>query len=156
VIVFSDETAAFLESGCALIVGTVGRDASPHAGRAWGLEVVDAASGRVRILLDAADARTLADLVDDPRLAVTGADVRTLHSRQIKGRALGTEPAGGVDRARAARYCAAFFGDVEATDREPRALLEQLVPAAYVVCTVEVDAVYDQSPGPGAGAEVAP
>ena len=101
--VLSDELAAFLEGGCALIVGTVGADGRPHAGRAWGIEVLDAEAGRLRLLLDAADGPTLANLAgDDPRLACTGADVRTLHSRQLKGRSLGTEPATGADRARAA------------------------------------------------------
>jgi hypothetical protein len=153
--VLSDELAAFLEGGCALIVGTVGSDGRPHSGRAWGIEVLDAEAGRLRLLLDAADGPTLANLAgEDPRLACTGADVRTLHSRQLKGRSLGTEPAAGADRARAARYCAAFFADIEATDGQPRELLEQIVPAAYVACTVQVDALYDQTPGPGAGAAV--
>lgn len=148
------ELAAFLEGGCALIVGTVGADGAPHAGRGWGLEVVDGPSGRIRLLLDAADTATLANLDGDAAVAVTGADVRTLHSRQLKGRALGTEPASGADRARAARFCDAMFADIEATDRQPRDLLDQIVPAAYVAVTVAVDAVYDQTPGPGAGAVI--
>src|SRR5688572_10016749 len=57
--VFSDEMTAFLQSGCSLIVGTVGPDGEPHAGRAWGLDVLDP-RGRVQLLLDAADERTLA------------------------------------------------------------------------------------------------
>ncbi len=80
--------------------------------------------------------------------------MRTLHSRQLKGRVEAIEPATGADRARAARYCDAFFADIEATDGEPRELLDQIVPAAYVACTVTVDALYDQTPGPGAGAAV--
>ena len=64
---FSEEMVAFLESGCSLILGTVGADGAPHAGRGWGLDVVDPATGRVRLLLDAADAGTLADLSADPR-----------------------------------------------------------------------------------------
>lgn len=153
--VLSAELAAFLEGGCALIVGTVGPDTAPHAGRAWGIEVLDAETGRLRLLLDGADAATLANLAgQDPRIACTGADVRTLHSRQLKGRVEAIAPATGADRARAARYCDAFFADIEATDGEPRELLDQIVPAAYVACTVTVEALYDQTPGPGAGAAV--
>lgn len=149
----SAELVAFLEGGCSLIVGTVGTDGRPHAGRAWGIEVLDAESGRLRLLLDAADGTTLANLGGEgARLACTGADVRTLHSRQVKGRSEGTEPATGADRARAARYCDAFFADIEATDGEPRELLDQIVPAAYVACTVTAEAIFDQTPGPGAGA----
>ena len=80
--------------------------------------------------------------------------MRTLHSRQLKGRAEAIGPATGADRARAARYCAAFFADIEATDGQPRELLDQIVPAAYVACTVTVEALFDQTPGPGAGAAV--
>ena len=149
----SAELVEFLEGGCSQIVATVDAAGDAHAGRAWGIEVLDAVAGRLRLLLDAADARTLANLAGpDPRLACTGADVRTLHSRQVKGRASGVEPATGADRARAARYCDEFFTDIEETDGEPRALLDQIVPAAYVVCTMVVEAVYDQTPGPGAGA----
>ena len=151
----SAELAAFFEGDCSLIVGTVGPDGAPHAGRAWGIEVLDADTGRLRLLLDAADGTTLANLAGAaPAIACTGADVRTLHSRQLKGRAEAIEAATGGDRARAARYCDAFSADIDATDGHPRELLDQIVPASYVACTVTVEALYDQTPGPGAGAAV--
>ena len=85
---------------------------------------------------------------------MTGADVRTLHSRQLKGEVTAVEPARGEDRARSGRYQDAFFTDIEETDGQPRVLLEQIVPAAYLVATIEVEAVFDQTPGPRAGAVV--
>lgn len=153
---FDDDTTAFLQSGCGLLVGTVAADGAPHAGRAWGLEVVDPAAGRLRLLLDAADTLTLANVADTGVVAVTAADVRTLRSLQLKGRIVGLAEAEGPDRARAARYCDELWTAVEETDGEPRELLEQLTPAAYRVAVVEATALFDQTPGPAAGAPVAP
>ena len=49
-------TATFLEGKAAMIVGVVGADrGSQLANHAWALEVLDAADGRVRLVLDAAD-----------------------------------------------------------------------------------------------------
>lgn len=153
---FDDDTIAFLESGCGLLVGTVAADGAPHAGRGWGLDVLDAGAGRLRLLLDAADEVTLANGAGSGAVAVTAAEVRTLRSLQLKGRVVGIVEAEGTDRARAARYCDELWTAVEETDGEPRELLEQLTPAAYRVALVEVTALFDQTPGPAAGASVGP
>ena len=49
-------------------------------------------------------------------IAVTGADVRTLRSVQLKGTAHDLEPATAADLERSAAFCDAFFADVAATD----------------------------------------
>jgi hypothetical protein len=41
---------------------------------------------------------------------------------------------------------------VTAVDGTERRLLERLVPSDYTAWTVAIDEVYDQTPGPGAGA----
>src|SRR6187549_661846 len=87
-IVFDPDTRAFLESGCALIVGTGGPDGAPHAGRGWGLELLDGlSSGRLRLLLDAEDERSIAHIADGGPIAVTATNVVVLRSMQMKGRA---------------------------------------------------------------------
>jgi hypothetical protein len=146
--------STFLQGGCALIVGTVNDAREPHATRGWGLEVVGGVGRVIRLLLDASDVRCIDDLSSVGLVAVTGADVRTLRSVQVKGRALGIEPSSADDRRRARRFCVAFFLDIVETDGTPIELLERLVPAEYVVCAVEVDELYDQTPGPGAGAPI--
>lgn len=144
------------ERGCALVIGTVGPDGSPHASRGWGLTLTPATASPVRLLLDAGDAVTLANLrrEGDGRVAITGADVVTLRSFQLKGRVVAIDDADAEDRAKVDRYCDDFFTDIEATDGTPRVLTERLRPAAYVACTVEIDEAYDQTPGPGAGSRV--
>jgi hypothetical protein len=51
-----------------------------------------------------------------------------------------------------ASYCDSFFGAVEEADGTDRRLLERTVPGDFVSCTVEIDELFDQTPGPGAGA----
>lgn len=152
--VFDPETVAFLESGCALIVGLVGGEGAPHATRGWGLTVLDRHDGRVRLLVDAADARARACIADTGAVAITAAHVPTLRSLQLKGRSAAVEPATGADRARARAYCDAFFTDIEGTDGTPRSLPERLVPRDFVAVAVAVAECFDQTPGPGAGARV--
>lgn len=147
--------AKFLEGGCALIVATVSPDGEPYATRAWGLDIVPGDPLRARVLLAADDHRTIAHLGGSGRIAVTGGDVRTLRSIQLKGRAVGIEPVRDKDRARAGRYLDEFFTAVVETDGTPRHTLERIIPLDYVVCTITVEEIYDQTPGPCAGASVA-
>jgi hypothetical protein len=153
--VFDEATRAFLESGCALIVGTVGPDGAPHAGRAWGLTLVDLGPpARGRLLLDTDDERMLANVASGTAIAVTATSVTTLRSMQLKGRALGPEVASADDDAAATRYFERFFDDVHETDGVAWEVFRTMIPSGYVACLVEVDEVYDQTPGPGAGARL--
>src|SRR5437879_1467956 len=76
--VIDRHTKDLLEAGNALIVGTVDPAGQPHATRAWGLEVVDADGGRVRIVLPGDDPVTVENLRTTGRLALTATSVPTL------------------------------------------------------------------------------
>lgn len=130
----------------------MGADGAPHATRAWGLEVLDPAEGRVRLVLPGDDPVGLGNLRSTARLALTACCVRTFESAQGKGRAVAVEDATAADRRLAARHCDRFFGAVEQIDGTPRLLLERLVPRAFEACVAVLDEWYDQTPGPGAGA----
>jgi hypothetical protein len=149
--VFDAEQTTFLESGCSLILGTVLPDGEPHAGRGWGLDI-QPDTDQVRLLLDAEDSPTVARAAAGGAIAITAADVRTLRSMQLKGRVLSVEVASPEDAARAVRFCEEFFTDIAETDGTPRERTERLVPVGYMACTVAVGHVFDQTPGPGAGA----
>ena len=144
--------AEFLGGGVSLIVATVTDDGAPHATRGWSLRLTGPSTARV--LLPLHDTTALDRLAAGARVAITAADVTTLRSVQLKGRAIGVEPATDDDREHAARHNDAFFAEVSATDGTPRALLDRLVPAGYAACLLEIAEVYDQTPGPGAGARV--
>ena len=148
---FDSETGALLESGCSISVATVGPDGAPHASRGWGLTVLRDGA-RVRLLLDADDRTTLANLAGGGAIAVTCVAVPTMRAVQLKGKA--DEPvltSDAADLARAARHCESFFADVNSIEGTPVALLERLRPTAFAVCTITVTEVYDQTPGPAAG-----
>jgi hypothetical protein len=153
--VFTPETVEFLHGGCALVIGTVDDTGQPAAGRGWGIDLLDDGR-RARVLLDVDDDDTLANIAAGGAIAITAADVPTLASMQLKGRAVAVEVATGADRARARRFCDQFFADIVETEGTDRALVERMVPVGYVACIVEIDEAFDQTPGPGAGAPMPP
>jgi len=150
--VLSPETTAFLEGGPALIVGTVSADGVPTATRAWGLTVLSAATGECRLLLDRHAEHALANIEATRLVAVTCADVATFYSVQLKGEIILIEPATDADRKRSEEYIDAFFGAVIRTDGRDLASLHQLRPNDIVASIVRFAEIFDQTPGPGAGA----
>jgi hypothetical protein len=149
--VFDADLTAFLESGCATIVGLVTPSGEPFATRGWGMRVRRDGPPCVRLLVGA-HALAEAGRGGDPfEIAITGGDVRTLRSVQVMGTARVVEPVTDEDRETSRRYIDDFFGDVHETDGSAVELLARLPPADLVACTVDVRDVYDQTPGPGAG-----
>ena len=100
---------------------------------------------------DSHDATTMDNLASRGRVAVTAADVPTLRSVQLKGRCIGVEPATPEDLDTAAAYCATYYGDIARVDGFPLSLCERFTPAGYAACVVDVDELFDQTPGPSAG-----
>jgi hypothetical protein len=107
-----------------------------------------------RLVLGAEDDRLFQDPSGSRAVAITAEDPRTLNMVQFKGRAGMTEPATDDDQAEVGRYCDSFFGVLTEVDGTDRRLLERLVPVSFVACTVVIEELYDQTPGPGAGARL--
>jgi hypothetical protein len=139
--------------GTSLVAGTVAADGEPRATRAWAAQVSDGPTRRVRVVMGADD-QVSVDNLRTGRFALTGADVRTLRSVQLKGRVVSTEPPTDDDVQQVARHSSAFFRAVHETDGLSVALLERLLPATVLAVVFEVEEVFDQSPGPAAGAAV--
>lgn len=148
---FDSETVAFLQSGCALIVGTVGNDGEPYAARAWGATILSEDDRTLRLVLDADDPVSLAHLAGGGAVAITATDVRTLRSMQLKGRCVAIDPATEGDLLKAEQYRSDFFRDIVETDHTDPALPPRLTPSGYVACVVVIDELFDQTPGPTAG-----
>lgn len=134
-----------------MIVGTVDAAGEPFATRGWGLNVLAGEPVQIRVLVDPDEVQALTNLRTTGRVAVTATSVVTASSLQLKGRLCDIEPALDSDIERAARFCDDFFGDVVETDRTPREIVERLRPERYVACIIDVEDVYDQTPGPSAG-----
>jgi len=143
-----------LEGPASTIVGTVGASGIPHASRAWGTWVLLHGT-RLRFLLPASDARACADIAETGRVAFTATIVDTLRSVQVKGVDARVEgPATAEDRVLHEGYAAGFFRAVHDTDGSDVAALRNMIPAALVAVECEVAAVFDQTPGPTAGASL--
>jgi hypothetical protein len=148
----AEATTALLSSGHALVVAIGNPDRVPYATRGWALTVLPARPAQVRLVLSSDDGAQLQQLCGPRAIALTAGDPLTLHAVQFKGRAGEAEPATDADRAAVVRYCDGFFRAVQEADGTERYLLEQMVPRDFVACTVAIDEVFDQTPGPGAGA----
>lgn len=146
------DVVALLESGAATMVGTVDADGKPAGMHAIGVQVLD--DGTLRVALNAEETEVLDNLRATGVVALAATDVPTLRSVQVKGRAVAVEPLTAEDRIRTDRYLAAFFQVVSETDGTPLDLLARLVPRELVVLVMTVDELYDQTPGPQAGASL--
>jgi Pyridoxamine 5'-phosphate oxidase len=150
--VFDPETAALLESGCSISVATVRPDGTPYASRGWAVTVLPDGA-RVRLLVDADDLTTFANLAGGGAIAVTCVAVTTLRAVQLKGEAdAPVRTSAPADLARAARHCERFFAEASRIEGTPVVLMERLRPSVFAGCTVIVTEVYEQTPGPTAGA----
>jgi hypothetical protein len=145
--VLADETVEFLHSGCSLIVGTVRDDGEPYASRGWGLTVLEPDGSRLRLI-------ATEGAVAIGAIAFTACSVRTLHALQFKGTVVEIERMTDADWAKTKQYTDDFMKDIADTDGVPRHLMERILPSGYVVCTVLVDEMYDQTPGPRAGSSL--
>ena len=144
-----------LESPCALIVGTVDATGLPDATRGWGLAMLPGCK-KVRLLLSSNATTTLDNLRTTARIAVTATHFSTLESVQVKGRVLSVEEATADDRIRFDRFGAGCVRGVHELDGTPEEAIWRLMPPGVVACVFTIEEVFDQTPGPAAGARLAP
>jgi len=135
-------------------VCTVGADGHPRASRAWGLTVVDAHAGRVRLLVEADDHITVANIRGRGAVAITATNVMTFGSMQLKGRGLGIEQPTAEDTAKRDQYTHDFLDDVHAANSYPMDVMERWAGRRIIAALIEVDSLYDQTPGPSAGVAI--
>ena len=152
--VLDQATIAFFHGGCALLVGTVDDTGMPHAGRGHGLTVLTTDPLRVRLLVDADDIRSAANLQPDARVAICTGDVLTLRSLQLKGRVVSVERATPDDEAKHRQYAHDFANDINRTDGDLLEMLQRWTERPVTACVVDVDEMFDQTPGPSAGRRI--
>lgn len=146
-----------LALGSALIAATVSADGEPRAARASSWQVVDPTERRIRVAMCADDPVFVANLglhaePGSVRVSVTGADVLTFASVQLKGSVVALDAPDADDRAAIEHHNDVFVGKIEAVDGHPADVVRRFLPIEHVMVEVLVDEVYDQTPGPGAGA----
>lgn len=147
---FTEEVRSIIVPGCALVVGTVGDDGLPRTTRAWSIEPLHADT-RLRIVMSADDEVAVGHLVPGRWVAVTGSDVTTLKSLQFKGPVVTVEATNAHDDEAFAAGCAGFLEKVSHTDGTSASIMRRMLPQRTIAFELEVEQLFDQSPGPAAG-----
>lgn len=143
----------FFEGGVSLLVGTCDTDKKPESTRAVGA-LVGADRTRLTIFLNHANAeRTIANLAANPRVAVCFTRPIDHRTVQAKGRALAVRPALDSERPRLERYLSSFVEALYLVG-VTRAVAGRLAHWPSTAVEIEVDSLFQQTPGPGAGAKL--
>lgn len=144
----SDAMRQFLDGPCGSVFGATGPDGLPHAGYAWGVQPSpDGAS--LRVITEAGPAFSIGST-----MAVTSADVKTYRTLQIKGIIRAAERPTPEDRYIAKVNIERFVAAVVEIDQFPPELIDLFPSVDFDVYVIDVDEIFDQSPGPHAGAAV--
>lgn len=145
------ELASFLESGVSVQVGTRDARLVPEAVRGMGVRVGPGGTSLTVFLPAATAERTVANLRDNGRIAVCFSRPEDHRTIQVKGRTVAVRDADAAERPLVDRYRAGLT----------KSLLFVGVPlqvslrAAHWPCRavdIRVEQVFEQTPGPGAGA----
>jgi hypothetical protein len=112
--------------------------------------------GHVRLLLSTQAEVTRRNVERGGRVAVTATHFFTFESVQLKGVAIRIEEATPADRIRFDHYCSGAAAAIAESDGTPLERVMRFVTAGVYACTMTVEAVFDQTPGRSAGAQLAP
>lgn len=142
-----------LACGPSIVVGTVDADNHPSACRAVAIEARADRQGLTLYLPLATSAEAIANIASNGRVAITisrPADHRTI---QIKGRSERVRVAT-ADEASVVTGSIEAFADTLDDIGLPRGLTRRLASWPAFAVEVQVEALFEQSPGPRAGAMV--
>jgi hypothetical protein len=158
-LVLPDELIRLADTGVVVIVGTCDRVLVPELSRAWGVRVLPDRAGLEVCVSAQVCGRTLANLADNQQIAVTITNPRTYRSFQVKGQAVDTRATDSADLERIAAHQRAFVEAVVSVGLTEASALQMLAPElapkpAFTAIRVAVQAVFDQTPGPGAGSRL--
>src|SRR3954447_6551618 len=120
-----DDRMLLLGRGRGLVAGIVDPDGRPYALRAWGVTPSPSDEGVVRVILGD-DCHAVGDWIVGTRAAVTGGDVATMQSLQIKGRVVALREPDDDDLAAFEEHSEAFYVAVHESDGDPIELLRRL------------------------------
>jgi hypothetical protein len=145
----SPEVAEFACSGVAIIVATRDGDLRPEIGRGWA-PVVDGSN--VTLCITARDGSpTRTNLESNGRIAVTCSRPTTYRTIQLKGSVVEIRDVRPDDEQRVAGHLEAFIAEAQKLGL-PQGFGQTFVAGELIAVTFAVEELYDQTPGPGAGA----
>ena len=144
-----DDLSRFMQGPVSVIVATTDSTNFPDATRVSGLVAVD--DRRLRVLISADATTTRANAVPGARAAVLVTDILSYRSVAFKGSVVdaASERSPG-DVALVDHHVTTFLAAAPDVGLVP-AMAERLFATEVVPLVVEVDTLFDQTPGPGAG-----
>ncbi len=145
------ELAGFLEQGIAIQLGTRNASLEPTGVRVTAVRVEDDGAHLVAFLPAEAAPHVLPDLEDNGHAALVFARPPDERACQVKGVFIGAAPATEVERPFVEAQWNRWLDRLE-TIGYPRAATSYLPNWPSVAVRVRVTALFNQTPGPGAGA----
>ena len=148
------DLGAFLQEGVGIHIGTRNAALQPNGVRALAVTVEDDGLHVVVYAAQAAAARVLPDLEANGQIAIGFGRPIDDRACQVKGVVIGTRDATEDERAVVTAQWDGFLGSLEQIGI-PRVATKTWVTWPAVAIRVRVNALFDQTPGPGAGAPIA-
>ena len=137
------------------MVGTRDPSLMPECTRAWGIHI-GADRGAVTIFLSEAFAgKTIENLRDNGKVAVTCTRPTDHTTCQLKGQVLRIKPVTSADREVSRQWHRDFAAELRAIG-VPSTLSEAWIVEPTVAVDIAVIEVFDQTPGPSAGKKMEP
>jgi hypothetical protein len=149
----------FLEERAQIgFAGTRDGNLVPSGHRVPGWQIDAAGRTLTAFVPESSAARLLEALLDNGRIAITFEEVGTHETYQVKGRYLSHRPVRPAEIEIASRARERFVKGLHAlySDERVTALARASIPAPSLAVEIEVHEVFVQTPGPGAGARIAP
>lgn len=147
------ELLELVEGGASILVGT--RDAAlrPECLRAVGAELGPDRSTLVVYVPSELAARTIANLESNGAIAVTFSQISNHHTLQVKGKLRTLRRSRKNERGLQERWLAAFTEQLHMTGFSRR-IGRRLRYWPSVALELEIDELFTQTPGPGAGRRI--
>lgn len=139
--------------GRSVLVGTVDPSGWPASCRGVGLRLDPDRQGFTVYVPVATAAEAVANIATNGRIAVVSSDPLSHETLQLKGRIRAVRIAG-ADEEPVVRACVERFADVLDQAGLPRGVTRSVACWPAFAVDVAVEAVFDQTPGPRAGALV--
>jgi hypothetical protein len=139
-----------LDTGVSVMIGT--RDAAlmPECTRAWGIRVEPDRASVTVFVTEPTSRRTLTNLRENGRIAITCTRPSDHTACQLKGRVRLIRPSGQRDEEPRGRWKRKFYSELMAVG-VPAQLCEALITDPVLAVEVDVQESFGQTPGPGAG-----
>jgi hypothetical protein len=146
-----EEVAELLSRGVAAIAATRSAELRPDLVRGWGIRVSEERDA-IDLCLEVPDGSPVREnLADNGSLALTASLPTTYKSVQVKGVATEVREPSDDELAAVEEHVAAFGREAAQVGLPPDGA-QRLMGSGFVAVTLEVREVYDQTPGPAAGA----